>query len=287
MSDNKPNPLQKYYRQPKIYISLPSGGKYWKEGSIELPESGEIPVFAMTAKDELMMKTPDALLNGQATVELIQSCIPAIKDAWYTPATDFDAILIAIRIATYGEKMDVSSFTPVISEEKTFSLNLITLMDSIQGQQFSETVHNNDLSFKIRPLTYREMTDTTNETFEEQRIFTAVNNNDMPEAEKIELFRNSFKKLTELTVKTLERSIVSIEVGDDVVTNQNLIAEFIANSDKTIFETLSNHIEGEKDKFKVKPMVVDATPEEIERGVPATYEIPIIFDPSNFFVQGS
>ena len=33
----------------------------------------------MTAKDEMMFKTPDALLNGQATVDVIQSCIPAIN----------------------------------------------------------------------------------------------------------------------------------------------------------------------------------------------------------------
>jgi hypothetical protein len=34
----------------------------------------------MTAKDELMFKTPDALLNGQSTVEVVKSCIPAIQD---------------------------------------------------------------------------------------------------------------------------------------------------------------------------------------------------------------
>jgi len=31
-------------------------------------------------------------------------------------------------------------------------------------------------------------------------------------------------------------------------------------------------------------MIVDATPEEIEKGVPETYELPLIFDPSSFFV---
>lgn len=281
------NPLHKFYRQPKIYITLPSKGKFWKQGSIDLPESGEIPVFAMTAKDELMTKTPDALLNGEATVELIQSCVPNIKDAWQTPSTDFDAILIAIRIATYGENMDISSFTPVISEEKTFSLDLIRLLDTIQVEEFDTQLHNNELSFEIRPLTYREMTDTTNETFEEQRIFNAVSNNDMPENEKISLFRDSFKKLTALTVRTLEKSIVSITVDEDVVTNPKLIAEFINNSEKTVFEQISKHIEVQKDKFKIKPMIVDATPEEIEQGVPETYELPLIFDPSSFFVSGS
>jgi len=106
----------------------------------------------------------------------------------------------------------------------------------------------------------------------------------MPENEKIALFRDSFKKLTALTVRTLEKSIVSITVGEDVVVNPAMIADFINNSEKTVFELISKHIEVQKDKFKIKPMIVDATPEEIEKGVPETYELPLIFDPSSFFV---
>jgi len=75
MSDNhmpSHNPLKKYFRQPKIYISLPSQGKFYPDGSIEMTENGELPVYSMTAKDEMIIKTPDALLNGSSTVEVIQ-----------------------------------------------------------------------------------------------------------------------------------------------------------------------------------------------------------------------
>ena len=70
------NPLSGYYRQPKIYIRLPSGGEYYPEGALDVSENGDYPVFAMTAKDELMLKTPDALLSGESTVEVIKSCVP-------------------------------------------------------------------------------------------------------------------------------------------------------------------------------------------------------------------
>ena len=52
------NPLQKYFRQPKLYITLPSKGKFYPGGVFESTESGELPVFSMTAKDELTFKTP-------------------------------------------------------------------------------------------------------------------------------------------------------------------------------------------------------------------------------------
>jgi len=98
----KINPLAGYYRQPKIYLDLPSKGNYYTQGSLDVSEDGRYPVYAMTAKDELMYKTPDALMNGQATVEVIKSCIPSIKDPWKMPSLDVDACLVAIRIATYG-----------------------------------------------------------------------------------------------------------------------------------------------------------------------------------------
>ena len=106
------NPLAKYFRQPKIYISLPSQGKYYPPGVLVETENGEYPVYSMTARDELTFKTPDPLFNGQATVDVIQSCFPHIKDAWRIPSIDMDAILIAIRIATFGEDLDIDIKIP-------------------------------------------------------------------------------------------------------------------------------------------------------------------------------
>ena len=118
------NPLTSFMRQPKIYIRLPSNGKYWPDGSIDMPDNGELPIYSMTAKDELTLKTPDALLNGQAVVDIIQSCVPNIKNAWVTPNIDLDTLLVALRIATYGEMMEISHTVPGTSEEVTHNIDL-------------------------------------------------------------------------------------------------------------------------------------------------------------------
>ncbi|MFZ9751439.1 MAG: hypothetical protein ACO3CN_04985, partial [Candidatus Nanopelagicales bacterium] len=55
------NPLARYFRKPAIYIRLPSNGEYWPTGSIEMPENRELPVYPMTAADEITYRTPDAL----------------------------------------------------------------------------------------------------------------------------------------------------------------------------------------------------------------------------------
>ena len=93
------NPLASIMRQPKIYISLPSKGQYWPPDSLKVSDNQEYPVYSMTAKDELLLKTPDALLNGQAVVDVLESCVPNIVNAWDCPQIDLDALLIAIRIA--------------------------------------------------------------------------------------------------------------------------------------------------------------------------------------------
>ena len=105
MAQELNNPLRKYFRQPKIYLTLPSKGRYYPQTAISMPESGEVPIFALTAKDEMLMKTPDALLNGEATVEVIRSCVPNILDPWHIPQIDLDALMIAIRMASYGENL--------------------------------------------------------------------------------------------------------------------------------------------------------------------------------------
>mgnify|MGYP003638829714 FL=1 len=284
MENKNTNPLQKYFRQPKIYLSLPSNGKYYPAGSLEISENGEYPVFPMTARDEIMIKTPDALLNGQATASVIASCIPAIKDPFNMPSMDLDACLIAIRIATYGEMMEVSIKVPVTGEDKDFDLDLRIMLDQFSNVDYNSAIQLDGMIVNLRPLTYGEFTETSRKTFDEQRIFNVINDADMAEGDKLATFTESFKKLTDLTILTLEKSIASIEVGDDVVTDQAHIKEFIANTDKGLFESVTNHIEEQRTKFQVKPLVVDATPEEIEAGVPETYEVPVTFDQSSFFV---
>lgn len=284
MENKNANPLQKYFRQPKIYLSLPSNGQFYPKGSLEVSETGEYPVFPMTARDEIMIKTPDALLNGQATVDVIQSCIPAIKDPFNMPSMDLDACLIAIRIATYGEKMEVSIKVPVTGDDKDFDLDLRVMLDQFSNVNYDHEFNMGDLTVHLKPLTYRQFTETSTATFNEQRIYNALNNDQISESDKLQTFTDSFKKLTDLTLNTLEHSIHSITIGEDVVTDRNHIKEFIANSDKELFSNVTDHIEKQREKFTIKPLVVDATPEEIEAGVPVTYEVPVTFDQSSFFV---
>jgi hypothetical protein len=277
------NPLKKYFRQPKIFITLPSQGRFYPQGSIDYPENGELPVYAMTAKDELIMKTPDALLNGQATVDVIQSCVPNIKDAWSMPSIDLDAILVAIRMATYGESLEITTKVPVIGEERSYVVDLRKILNKLVTVDYDDTINLQDMTVKIRPLSYREFSTTTIKTFEEQRIFRLVNDNQIPDEEKLIKFNESFKKLTNITIDTLNYCVHKIIVDDNEVTNRQHIKEFVDNADKSFFTFITEHLSQEKKKFQIEPLKVISPEEDVARGVPAEFEVPVTFDQSNFF----
>ena len=189
----KSNPLAGFMRQPKIYIRLPSGGAYWPAGSLAIPENKEFAVYSMTAKDELAFKTPDALMNGQAVVDVIQSCIPSIKNAWATPNIDLDLILVAIRIATYGEMMEISHVVPGTTETVEHSIDLRVMLDQLSVNQWEDAVEINEfLTCFVRPLTYKHITQTGLKTFETQRLMQAVNDESLSEERKLEIFNQSF-----------------------------------------------------------------------------------------------
>ena len=279
------NPLQKFFRQPKLYITLPSKGRWYPAGALETTENGELAVFAMTAKDELTLKTPDALINGAATVEIIQSCVPNILNAWVMPSIDVDALLIAIRIATYGPTMDVEVTAPNTTEANNFQMNLRQVLETVGVEEFVEDVPTTTpgLQVKIRPVTYKEYTSAALQTFEEERMFRIVNDGDLEQERKLELFGETFNKIRDLTVGMISNSIVSITVDNVEVTNRVHITDFIDNADKSVFADITKHIETEKTKHAVKPLKVFATEEQLELGAPKEFEVPIVFDQSTFF----
>ena len=277
----KSNPLSNYFRQPKIFIKLPSEGRFYPDNSLDTSASGDYAVYAMTAKDELILRTPDALLNGQATVELIKSCIPSIKDPWKMPTIDVDACLMAIRVASHGEKMEVSANCPACGVNNEYEFNIVEYLNRLQSFKFSSRIEIDPLIINIRPYNYHEGTKASIRAIEQQKIFAIVSSDDISEEEKIDKFGKSFIKLTELTVDIVCGCIASIETPDGIVEDQSMIKEFIDNATSEIFNRINEHIIEMKNKLELKEQHVACGECAHE------YDIAISMDQSNFFAVRS
>ena len=278
------NPLNKYFRQPAIYVSLPTGGDY-PPHVVTPSKTGEFAIMPMTAKDEIRFKTPDALMNGEGVVDVIHSCVPDIKDAWQIKSYDLDTVLIAIRIATYGETMDINFNVPGANEQASHTLNLPAILDSIKSVQIkNECTLKDGLKIQVRPLTYKDMTNTSLTTFQQQKLYSSVQDSKMSDQEKTKKFDEAFKALTELSMGLLLKNIEKITIPDGTeVTDPIQIKEFIDNAKAGTITELQEKLNELRIQGSTKPVKLKATEEQINKGAPATYEIPVTFDTANFF----
>lgn len=279
------NPLQKYYRQPSIYINLPSAGKYYSSDAYLPTATGEIPVLPMTAKDELAFKTPDAMISGQATVDVIHSCLPNILDPWQLVNYDLDMVLLAIRIASYGENMDITAVVPVINESVSHTVNLPSMLDQVKNIKINDVARTTS-GFEVtyKPLTYREMTRSQVLAFEQQKTYAAVNASQLSDEEKNLRFAETFKKLTDLNFQMLHEGITQIKSPDGVaVTDRKQIMDFLSNTDaKTVVE-IQDKLAMIRNQATFKPLKIKSNEEQIKRGAPVSFDVPVTFDNSNFF----
>jgi len=248
------NPLKQYFRRPSIYLKLPSGGVGYPMGTLNKTETGELPVYPMTAIDEITSKTPDALFNGTAIVEIIKSCVPDIRDPWSIPSTDLDAILIAIRSAAQGNEMEIESECPSCKEVANYSINLIGVLQTMKPGDYTKELQISDLFIKFRPLSYREMNQAAMAQFEIQKIFVSMN--DLPDEERTKKTQEAIVKITEITMAVLAQTIEYVKTPTITVTETEFILDFLQNCDKNVYIEVRDYHSKLKDSTQIKPQKI-------------------------------
>lgn len=275
------NPLQQYFRQPAIYIRLPSQGNFYPDGALAMPPNGELPVYPMTAIDEITYRTPDALFNGSAVVNVIQSCVPNIKNAWAIPAVDVDTILISIRIASYGHSMELSTKCPACETEADYSVDLRTVLDQIKSPDYQEVLKYGDMDFYFRPMTYKDINENNQLQFEEQRMIQAMVSVDTSDDEKVKTMSHALKKITEITVKAMALSIAAIKTPTALVTEKEYIDDLLKNCDRQLFSLIRDRVIKLKTMSEIQPLKMKCSNCNHE------YSQSMTLDMSSFFVDAS
>ena len=279
------NPLQKYYRQPAIYIKLPSGGRYYPKNVFTPTETGDIPILPMTVKDELAFKTPDAMINGQSTVDVIKSCVPNLLDPWQMVNYDTDAVLLAIRIATYGETMDINYRVPGTEDEQTHTINLPALLEDLGRVEIKdETTTSKGFKVEMQPLSYKTLTKIQIARFEQQKMYGTIDNSTMSDEAKQSAFAKSFETLNMVNFSLLVDSIKSITTPEgNTVIDRAQIIEFCNNADATTVTEIQDKLSELRVQAQIPPLRIKATEDQIKKGAPTSFEVPVTFDNSNFF----
>lgn len=271
------NPLSNYFRTPSIYITLPSKGRFFTQGSYEQTVNNEIPVYPMSAIDEITYKTPDALFNGQAVVSVIQSCVPNIKNAWELSSLDIDSVLIAIRIASYGHSMDMDSTCPACGNSDQYSIDLRQVLDTIGESNYDEPLVLGDLQIYFAPMTYKQMTENNIIQFEEQKLARVLQDDSIDEEEKMRLLGESFRKVSDISINAIAHGIKYIKTPEASVAEYEYIIEFLRNCERNIFNGIRDKVIELRTQGVMKPIEIKCA----ECG--NEYNQPFTLDMANFF----
>jgi hypothetical protein len=243
------NPLQQYFRQPKVFVSLPSQGIYNQPDTIK-GDLTKLPVFGMTGMDEIILKTPDALITGESTVQVLHSCCPSITNAWDVSNLDIDALLVGVRIATYGNTMSINHVCKNCDTENTYEVNINNFLDHFAQCKFEPKVNFGELTVRIRPLNYKQVTDFNLENFALQKQLYQASSIEVEDLRNKEVSR-IYKELGLLQNKIMIAGIEQVETPNGTVTNPQFIAEWIENADKTVFDAVRQQVNSNNEAWKL------------------------------------
>ena len=253
------NPLIQAYRKPALYITLPSGGKFYTSKP-KMSIDGELAVYPMTARDELITKTPDALFNGEATNALIRSCCPDIEDPDQVPVNDLLTILIAIRQASYGDSIEVDVQCPECDylNQMAFDANRI-----MSGAKSSEDVDNvvtlsNEFRVALKPYSLRDRTLLQIQQVKQTKMVQAMADQSLTDEQQTEMFGRTFVEIADLTVQLITNCITEVVMpgADESITDNEVIKEWLQQVTRADYDLIRNKVEelsdsGINQQFKV------------------------------------
>lgn len=264
------------FRKPALYFKLPSNGNFYPENSLDLLPNGEIPVFPTTALDDITIKTVDALFNGVAITELIKSCAPSIKEPWNMPIIDLDPLLVAIKLASFGNTMDIESPCPECEETGKYGLSLTGILGELKPGNYNTELWLNGISVKFKPLSYSDYNRFNIQEFEFQKVINSLDAIKDPEQKS--------KKQDEIILFSLEMqidrivgSIEYIRVGITTVTDKSHIKEFLFNCSTHDFQKVKNTYASLKSSTQTKPLKIKCVHCSHE------YEQPLILNYCEYF----
>jgi hypothetical protein len=275
------NPLSGYFRAPKLYTKLPSGGRFYTDDIVELGESREVAVFALTAKDEAILKNPDALLNGEAVSQIIKSCVPAVQNPRRMMSSDIDTLLVAIQGATYGDEIDVKGKCPECGAECSGIASVegaLETMNTLEESYSFETA--SGLTIEVKPFSYDSTIKAGIANFQSTRSLQSLSAI-TDELEQLKAFNSSFVRMAKVNFDLVVDSVASIRGNGEneeefVVTDLDQIREFLENCETTIGKEIEKTIE-KISKIGVNKKV------QLECDEHGAFEQEVGFDPVNFF----
>ncbi len=126
------NPLLEKLKLPGRIFELPSRGIFYTDG--ELTGGPEVHVHALSAMDEIHLKNPDQLFSGKAIEAVLPNCVDGVVKPGKLLAKDVDAIMLFLRVVTYGPSLELRANHHCSKEAKehSYTVNVDEMISEIR-----------------------------------------------------------------------------------------------------------------------------------------------------------
>jgi len=206
----------------------------------------EVAVYAMTALDQILLKTPDALLNGETLIQIVKHCVPDVSDTKLLVEPDINTLMLAIRVATSGSKCEHTTACPNCKTENTFELDLSNFLEGQSELEISPSIILDDeLEVFVRPFNFEQRNMSLLNELEENKAQTLLqNNNELSTEQQAQQVSKLINDMTVRLFDLLTKSVIMIKIiktGQEV-SDPDHIHEFIQNISKSQADAISNKV---------------------------------------------
>lgn len=148
-----------------LTVRLPSRGLLYSTGVLH-PDvvDGEVRVYPMTTRDEILLRSADGLFGGSAIKQVFSRCVPQVLDVEQLFFNDIDFLMVALRQVSYGEEMQIEyTHTCAGAKEHSYVVRVDTLLR--QSKEVDPLTVDDDFSVlletgqlvKLRPIRLVDM----------------------------------------------------------------------------------------------------------------------------------
>jgi hypothetical protein len=192
-----------------------------------------------------------------------------------------DVLLLAIRLASTGDALEVSLECPQCKHEFAIETSIRGFLANAKQVNMEDTVAriSDDVVAYLRPYDFEAKTKLDLSAFEESKLLQHLLNAESSEEEKAKIFNASFEKIAELNLDLLSHCIRYIQIPSGQVDNPDHIRQFIRNADRKVTRIISEKLK-ELSKTGVDRELDAVCPKE-ECG--HEWKSELVFDPAHFF----
>ena len=262
---------------PGVYVTLPSKGR-WYSGDLELSVDGEIEIFPLKAKDELRLKSPDALFNGEALISVLENVVPGIPHIADMPLADQNVIMCGAYLATYGNDYTLSITCPKCQSVKEYGVDLSRMLTQSRDYANETIVSTNKYKIYLKPtnLTTRNVIAMNQFATTIQQAQVEETSSDVDKIKALTvIFEATLAQNFDLIVKMIDY-IIDKESGEKI-TDTNQIVDIAESLNKRSYDKLF------ESATKMNEAGVDTSMKVTCTDCENQFESTVNLDPTSFF----